>query len=336
MKKCAVTMGTQHQSYEKEFAKMRELGVEPTWFETEIDGSPDPEVVIRYCKGFDYVIAGAENWSRQVLEALKGDLKLLIRNGVGYDQVDVQAATELGIPVAIMPGANAPAVAELAVGLMLDVIRNVSKMNAMMHQGNSKDSYYATSSLLGKTVGLLGFGNIAKNVVKLLHGFDCKFIAYDIFHDEAFAKQYGVTFGSVEDVLRESDVVSVHLPAMPETHWFINRDTLAMMKPSAILINTSRGALVCADDLAEALKEKRLAGAGLDVFEAERGDSRPMGHQFLGMDNVVLTPHVASATFEAYSMMMYRGIETIRCHMEGETIPGLLNPDYVTHAYKKN
>jgi phosphoglycerate dehydrogenase-like enzyme len=331
MKKCAVTMGTQHQSYEKEFAAMREMGVEPHWYETEIDGSLDPEVVIRYCKGYDYVIAGGEIWNRQVLEALKGDLKLLIRNGVGYDQVDVQAATELGIPVAIMPGANAGAVAELAVAMMLDLIRNVSKINNMMHQGNSTDSYYSTNSLWGKTVGLLGFGNIAKNVVKLLQGFDCKFIAYDIFHDEAFAKQYGVTFGTMEEVLRESDVVSVHLPALPETHWTINRDTLAMMKPNAILINTSRGALVCADDLAEALKKGQIAGAGLDVFEGERGDALPMGHQFLGMENVILTPHVASATFEAYSIMMYRGIESIRCHMEGKPIPGLLNPDYVKY-----
>lgn len=331
MKTCAVTMGTQHQSYEKEFACMREMGVEPTWFETEIDGSTDPEVVIRYCKGFDYVIAGGEIWNRQVLEALKGDLKLLIRNGVGYDQVDVQAATELSIPVAIMPGANAGAVAEMAVAMMLDVIRNVSKINKLMHQGNSTDSYYSTNSLWGKTVGLLGFGNIAKNVVRLLQGFDCKFIAYDIFHDEAFAKQYGVTFGTMEEVLRESDVISVHLPSLPETHWTINRDTLAMMKPTAILINTSRGALVCADDLAEALKNGRIAGAGLDVFEAERGDSRPMGYQFLGMENVILTPHVASATFEAYSVMMYRGIESIRCHMEGKPIPGLLNPDYIKH-----
>lgn len=331
MKKCAVTMGTQHQSYEKEFDDMRKIGVEPTWYETEINGSTDPELVIRYCKGYDYVIAGGEVWNRQVLEAVKGDLKLLIRNGVGYDKVDVQAATELGIPVAIMPGANAGAVAELAVAMMLDVIRNVSKMNAMMHQGNSTDSYYSTNSLWGKTVGLLGFGNIAKNVVKLLQGFDCKFVAYDIFHDEAFAKQYGVTFGTMEEVLRESDVVSVHLPALPETRWTINRETLAMMKSSAILINTSRGALVCADDLAAALKNKQIAGAGLDVFEGERGDDRPMGYQFLGMDNVILTPHIASATFEAYSVMMYRGIESIRCHMTGEPIPGLLNPDYVKY-----
>lgn len=324
-------MGTQHQSYEKEFADMRKIGVEPTWYETEIDGSTDPEVVIRYCKGYDYVIAGGEVWNRQVLEAVKDDLKLLIRNGVGYDKVDIQAATELGIPVAIMPGANAGAVAELAVAMMLDVIRNVSKMNTMMHQGNSTDSYYSTNSLWGKTVGLLGFGNIAKNVVKLLQGFDCKFIAYDIFHDEAFAKKYGVTFGTMEEVLRSSDVVSVHLPALPETYWTINKNTLAMMKPSAILINTSRGALVCADDLAEALKSEKIAGAGLDVFEGERDDDRPMGYQFIGMDNVIMTPHIASATFEAYSTMMYQGIESIRCHMAGEPIPGLLNPDYIKY-----
>lgn len=331
MKTCAVTMGTQHQSYKKEFEAMREMGVEPTWFETEIDGSLDPQVVIKHCKGFNYVIAGGEVWNRQVLEALQGDLKLLIRNGVGYDQVDVRAATELGIPVAIMPGANAGAVAELAVALMLDVIRNMSRINTLMQEGRSSEAYYATNSLWGKAVGLLGFGNIAKNVVCLLQGFSCKFIAYDICHDEAFAKQYGVRFASMEEVLRESDVVSVHLPSIPETHWAIRKETIELMKPNAILINTSRGALVCSDDLAAALKEGRIAGAGLDVFESERGDGRPMGHQFLGMSNVVLTPHVASATFEAYSAMMYCGIESIRCQMTGEPIPGLLNPDYINH-----
>lgn len=331
MKTCALTMGTQRQTYDQEFADMRKIGVEPTWFQTEVDATMDPEVVIRYCKGFDYVIAGGETWNRQVLEGVKDSLKMLVRYGVGYDHVDLQTATELGIPVAIMPGANAGAVAELAVGMMLDLTRHISQINGMMHQGNSKDSYFITHSLWNKTIGLLGFGNIAKNTAKLLQGFDCRILAYDVYQDKEFAQKYGVEFVSLEEVLRQSDVVSVHLPALPETHHTINRETLAMMKPNAILINTSRGGLVCTEDLAEALKNGTIAGAGLDVYETERGDSRPMGHQFAGMDNVILTPHVASATFEAYSVMMYRGIESIRCHMEGKPIPGLLNPDYIHH-----
>lgn len=329
MKSCALTMGSQRQSYEQEFDEMRRIGVEPTWFQSEIDATMDPETVIRYCKGFDYVIAGGEIWNRQVLEGLKDSLKLLVRYGVGYDHVDLQAATELGIPVAIMPGANAAAVAELAVGLMIDLTRHISHINTMMHGGNSTDSYFITHSLCNKTVGLLGFGNIAKNVVRLLSGFHCRFLAYDIVQDKEFVKEYGVEFTSAETILRESDIVSIHLPAVPETHHIINRNTLRMMKSTAFLINTSRGGLVCTEDLAEALKTGVIAGAGLDVFETERGGEQPMGYQFLSMDNVILTPHVASATFEAYSVMMYRGIESIRCHMEGKPIPGLLNPDYI-------
>lgn len=331
MKTCALTMGTQRQSYEREFADMRKIGVEPTWFQTEINATMDPEIVIQYCKGFDYVIAGGEIWDRQVFEGLKDSLKLLVRYGVGYDHVDLQAATELGVPVAIMPGANAGAVAELAVGMMLDLMRHISHINTLMHQGNSTDSYFITHSLWDKTIGLLGCGNIAKNTIRLLKGFNCRFLAYDIFPDNEFAQQYGVKFVTLEEVLRESDVVSVHLPALPETHYTINKRTLDMMKPTSILVNTSRGGLVCTEDLLQALKNGRIAGAALDVFETERGGSQPMGHQFAGMDNVILTPHIASATFEAYSVMMYYGIESIRCHMAGEPIPGLLNPNYIHH-----
>ena len=328
MKTCALTMGTQQQSYDCEFAIMREMGIEPTWFQTEVGATQDPDIVIRYCKGFDFVITGGEIWNRKVFENLRDTLKLVIRYGVGYDTVDLKAATDCGIPVAILPGSNAGAVAEQAVSLMLNLIRQTGKMNALMHQGKSQEAYYATHSLWNKTIGLLGFGNIAKQVVRLLNGYDCTFLAYDIYRDEEFAKKYGVTFASMEEVLSQSDIVSVHMPSTPETHWTINKKTLSMMKPDAYLINTSRGGLVCSDDLAYALEKKAIAGAGLDVFEIERGDNRPMGYQFLDMENVILTPHVASATFEAYALMMQRSIEAIRCYLEGKPIPGLLNPDY--------
>lgn len=330
--KCAVTMGTQHQNYDKEFEAMREMGVEPVWFETEIDGTLDPQTVIHYCKGFDYVIAGGEIWSREVFEALKGTLRLLIRNGVGFDRVDVGAATELGIPCAIMPGGNADAVAETAVGMMLDLIRNISKINAMMHIGNGANAYYSTRSMWGKTIGLLGFGNIAKTVVRLLEPFHCEFIAYDVFHDESFAKEHHVTFGTFEEVLSISDFVSIHLPSTPSTRHLINRDSLALMKKDAFLINTARGAIVDTQALVNALKEGRIAGAGLDVFETEKGiTDHVIGYQFMEMDNVIMSPHIASATFEAYSKMMYMGIDIIKAHMSGRPIPGLLNPDYISH-----
>ena len=146
---------------------------------------------------------------------------------MGADSVDVAAASANGIPVTILPGCNAKDVEEQAVALMLDCQRLVSRQDREVRGGDYEVQTYLTHALYGKTVGLLGFGNIAKNVVLLLQGFGCRFIAYDVYEDHAFADQHDVRFAPAEQVFRESDIVSVHMPSTTQTHWFINRDTLA-------------------------------------------------------------------------------------------------------------
>ena len=257
-----------------------------------------------------------------------------MRHGVGYETVNIEDATKCGIPVAILPGANAEVVAELAVGLMLSVLREICKMNTLMHDKRSAEAYYSTSSLIGKTVGVLGMGAIGRAVIRFLEPFHCKFLAYDLMPNMEFAKEHNVKVTSMEEVLSQSDIISVHLPMTPETKWTINKNTIELMKPEAIVINTSRGGLICSDDLAAALKAGRIKAAGLDVLENEAQRNEVMGHQFVGLENVVLTPHVASATFEAFRSMMDRAMEVIECYRAGKPIPGLLTPDYVNYIKK--
>jgi phosphoglycerate dehydrogenase-like enzyme len=326
---CVITMGSQGQSYDSEILQMKDLGIDAVWKKTEIAGSLDPQTVIRHCKGYTYAITGGEIWDETVFRALKDSICMVVRHGVGYENVDIDTAARYGIPVAILPGANAPAVAELALGLMLSVIRRIPEKNTLVHAGQGKKAYCSTHSLYGTTVGFLGMGNIARALVPILHGFRCRLLAYDPREDTDFARENGINYAPMEEVLGSSDVVTLHMPLTPQTKYSINRDTLSLMKPGAIIINTSRGGLIKSVDLAQALREGRVAGAGLDVFENELEDR--MGSEFYNIPNVVLTPHIASATFEIYAVMMSGAIDAINKFRSGLPIPGLLNPDYIKH-----
>jgi D-3-phosphoglycerate dehydrogenase len=333
-KSCVITVPNMGQNYDQDIKRLASLGIDAEWKKDSVRNSQDENVVIEHCKGYDIVIAANERWGKTAFQACKDKLKILIRYGIGFDNVDLAAASEVGIPVAILPGCNAEAVAEQAVALMLSVARRISYQQEIIKAGTYTVQTFATNSVMKKTIGLLGCGNIAKAVVRLLQGFDCTFLAYDIVVDKQFARRYGVTYVSLEEVLSKSDIISVHLPLLPETKRIINKDTIALMKPEAILVNTSRGGLVCSEELAEALRNKRILGAGLDVFENEVESDKPLGYQFLELNNVALTAHTASATFETFQYMMKRAIDVIECYVNGEPIPGLLNPQYKKYRLK--
>lgn len=231
-------------------------------------------------------------------------LKLIHKWGAGYDNIDVTTISPRNIPVAICVGGNAVPVAEMAVLHMLAVYRNLIPQDRLLRKNQwAKDIYSSRSyTLRGKTIGLLGAGNIGRKVAHLVQGFGAVTQYYDSFRlSEKTEQELNLSYVPYEDLLKTSDIISIHIPLTKETKNLVDRTALAKMKPSAILINTSRGGIVDEAALAEALQEGRLLGAGLDAFTDEPpGEDYP----FFGMDNVVLTPHAGGNTADNAATMI--------------------------------
>ncbi|WP_199613992.1 phosphoglycerate dehydrogenase [Paenibacillus alkalitolerans] len=242
----------------------------------------------------DGVIAGVDTWDEAVFK-LAPKLKAIARFGVGVDNIDLEKAKQYGIQVSNVPGGNANAVAELTVGLILCSMRSIPALHQSARRGYW-DRRVGTE-LAGRTVGLLGFGNIARMVAKKLQGFDVNIIAYDKYPDEGKARESGVKLATSDEVLTQSDVVSMHLPSMPETRHMMNFRQFEMMKPTAHFINTARGALVDEKALAFALQTRQIAGAAIDVYEQEPVSS---DNPLFQIDQLVSTPHTAAETEETY------------------------------------
>lgn len=246
----------------------------------------------------DYIVSRAGAITEETYEAAP-KLRMVQKWGVGYDKIDVKAAGKRGIPVSICVGGNSMPVAELAVTLMLTVLRNVVPMGLHMRSGEwERERYFARSYLLsGKTVGLVGIGNIAKKVAAILRGgFGCEVLYYDVFRmSEEDEARMGVHYVSLDELMRSSDVVSVHVPLLESTAGMIDRSKLELMKPTAIIINTSRGGVINEPDLIRALEEGKLLGAGLDTYSQEPLDA---ASPLLHMEQVVTTPHCAGNTID--------------------------------------
>lgn len=322
---CKITIGEMGQNYDSAIERLKKSDIEAIW-DKGLKNSQDEKQIADHCKGFDFIIAGNEKWGATALKKCSPSLKFLVRYGIGYDSVDIQAASEHKIPVAILPGCNAESVAEQAVALMLDVQRKISWQDRSVREGSYEVQTFLTHNLFGKTIGLLGLGNIAKNVVRFLSGFHCNFIAYDVYRDQEFAERYSVKWGSFEEVISKSDIVSIHMPSNADTYHVINKKTLAMMKKTAILLNTARGGLVNTPDLIEALQNGVIAGAGLDVYEGENAGDNDIA-RLASLENIVLTKHTAAGTYETFEHMMNMAVEAIENFLNGKTINGLLNPD---------
>lgn len=243
----------------------------------------------------DGVIAGVDTWNEAVFK-LAPQLQGIARFGVGVDNIDLEAARKYGIQVTNVPRGNANAVAELAIGLMISVRRHIPALDRSTKNGGWER--FVGSELAGGTIGLLGFGNIAQLTAKKLKGFDVEIIAYDKYPDTAKASEYGVTMTTFEQVLAHSDIVSMHLPSLKETHHIMDDKAFARMKPSAIFINTARGAVVDEGALSRALSSGVIAGAAIDVYESEPVSA---DHPILKIGNLITTPHTAAETFETYT-----------------------------------
>ncbi len=262
--------------------------------------------------GVEALLAGSEPYAAKLFDDFPR-LRVVARVGVGYDAVDVPAATARGVAVTIAPNTNQGSVAEHAFALMLGLTRHLVPMHAGVQRGTWPRKM--SQPLRGRTLGLAGLGRIGKAVAVRAAAFEMRVLAYDPFPDHAFCNSHGVTLVPFERLLAESDFLSLHLPATPETRHLINRDSLARMKPSAVLINTSRGGLVCEADLVEALRGGKLGGAGLDVFEEE--PPRP-DHPLFALENVLFTPHTAGVDVLSLGDMARSAAEAIASLRRGE------------------
>lgn len=233
------------------------------------------------------IIAGIEPLTRRVMEQAEG-LKAISRVGIGLDSVDLQAAGELGIRVANTPDAPTVSVAEFTLGLMLGLARQIHTMDGELRAGRWKS--FGGMLLKGKTVGIVGCGRIGSAVANLVKAFGCKPVGYDPYlqrHDV-------IDMMTLDELLKASDIVTLHIPYTPQSRHMIGAEQFALMKSGALLINAARGGIVDEDALAEALAAGRIAGAAMDCFEQE-----PYSGRLAGMQNVLLTPHAGSGATEA-------------------------------------
>jgi phosphoglycerate dehydrogenase-like enzyme len=234
-------------------------------------------------------------------------LKLIQKIGVGVNTIDLEAAKQRGIPVCNLPGTNARAVAELTLGLMLSVLRRIPAFDRALRAGTWTDTGLqdGAGELGGRTVGLVGFGAIPRILAPILAAMGCTVI----YTSRTPAADSVATYRTLDQLLAEADVVSLHLPLVPETLHVIGADALGRMKPDAILINTGRGGLVDSSALVAALSSGRIAGAGLDVFETE---PLPGDDPILGLPNVVVTPHIAWLTTGTFDRSFALAVENCR------------------------
>lgn len=265
-----------------------------------------PEEVIALANDCTGIIAGTEALGADVLEKLP-KLKAISRCGAGMDNVDLDAAKKLGITVTGTPNAPTQAVAELALALMLDLLRRTTVMDRQVREG--KWSKIMGSLLTGKTIGIIGLGRIGRQVVELLKPFGCRVIACEPQPDKKWVAAHDVELFSLDELLRQSDIVTLHIPYSKESHHLLNAEKLKLMKSSAMLINAARGGLVDEDALYDALKTGNIAGAALDVTEAEPYKG-PLTE--LKEHNIILTPHIGSYAREA------------RIEMETEAVKNLI------------
>lgn len=255
--------------------------------------------------GVDVLVVGNDTVDRSVFEAADR-LKLVHMHGTGLDGIDLGAAAERKVLVANAPGANKNAVAELTVALMLVVGRRLDKHSALLREGRWERT--PGREVSGSVVGMLGLGNIGKRVAELLTGFETRIVAYDPVTDGAFAQAHGIDLASTpERVFREADFLVLTLPLNAGTHHIVNAASLALMKPTAFVINTSRGGLVDDDALARAITEKRIAGAALDAFSQE---PLPDDSVLRGLD-IVITPHLAATSEQSTARVSQRVAENI-------------------------
>lgn len=292
-----------------------------------------PDFEIRHCDGANrdellaaladvdaVLVRSATKMDEEAISAAK-NLKVIARAGVGLDNVDVPAATQAGVMVVNAPTSNITSAAELAVGLLLSTARNIAPANQALKAGAWKRSKYGGVELLDKKVGVVGFGRIGQLVAERLKGFGMEILAYDPYVSAQRAGQLGAQLVTLDELLEQSDFITVHLPKTPETVGLIGKEALAKVKPTVRVINAARGGIVDEEALAEALAEGRVAGAGIDVFAKEPTTESPLFEH----ESVVVTPHLGASTEEAQEKAGVAVAKSVRLALGGDLVPDAVN-----------
>lgn len=256
-------------------------------------------------QGVDALIAGLDEVDSQVIQAGLPSLKIIARNGAGYNNVDVATAKRNGVQVTVTPGANSIAVCELAFALMMGLSRKVHSMDANVRNGQW--NRVQGSELFGKTLGVIGTGAIGSSLIQRCAAFGMEIMAYDLYPKENLVQEYGVQYVDLERIYKAADFVSLHLPSTPETKGMINSNVISRMKKGACIINTARGDLIDENALFTALESGHLGGAGLDAFSSEPFIDK----RFWGLSNVIMTPHSGAYTVEAVERTLMAAAEEV-------------------------
>lgn len=264
------------------------------------------------------VIVGTDRIDREIMTA-GSQLEVVAKHGVGVDNIDLESAADLGIKVAFTPGANTGAVAEMALGFMLSLSRNLTTADAKVRRGEWGS--IVGRELAKKTVGIVGFGAIGRYLTQLLKGFGCCILAYDPYIDEDAAAELGVSVVSLGELLQNADYVTLHVPNTPETKNMIDKEALATMKPDAFLINMARGGVVNDQDLAAALADEVIAGAAVDVFEQEPPAA---DHPLLHAPRIIVSPHMGAHSREAMNNMSVMAAANVAAVLSGRPCPNLV------------
>ncbi len=271
--------------------------LEGAGFQVDLDTSITPEGLIEKIPGYDAIVIRSRTKVRKdVLEAAT-NLKAVARAGVGLDNVDLVAAKELGVKVINSPEAPSNAVAELIIGLMFSLARNIAEADGTMKQGKWEKKRLTGFELRGKTMGIIGLGRIGELVAEKAKALGMKLLIYNRTRDRvrSMVEAMGAELVDIERVYKDSDIISIHLPATPETRHMVGSDQFEMMKPTAYIINAARGGLINEAALKIALDEGKIAGAALDVYEEEPTKDMSL----VGRANVVCTPHIGAGSVEA-------------------------------------
>lgn len=286
------------------------------WVKTLDEATPD-QLIKEAADAEYFLVSGRLPIDKTVLEHAP-QLKMIQRTGVGVEMLEIEAIKQRGIPVYVNAGVNAQSVAEHTLTLMLSCIKRLPQINHQTHLGiwRKQQTGVTTHELKGKTVALVGMGNIGRLVARMLQAFGAKVIYTDVMRQSEEVEQLlGLTYyDSFEDMLPEADILSFHCPLTPENNEMLNSRTLAVMKKGSIVVNTARGQLINPDDLYETLKDGHLSAAALDTHYEE-----PLteGYRLCELDNVILTPHIGGLSYEAFQSMIVGAMKNIESFEKG-------------------
>ncbi|MFI8414653.1 phosphoglycerate dehydrogenase [Paeniglutamicibacter gangotriensis] len=286
----------------------------------QTDGADRSQLLAAIADVDAILVRSATQVDAEAIAAAK-NLKIIARAGVGLDNVDIKSATQAGVMVVNAPTSNIISAAELTVGHIMSLARRIPAANASLKAGAWKRSSYTGVELFEKKAGIIGLGRIGALVAARLQGFGMEILAYDPYITPARAQQLGVTLVELDELLAQSDFVTIHMPKTPETIGMLGKDAFAKMKSSAYVINVARGGLVDQDDLYTALKNGEIAGAGIDVFVQEPSTDLP----FFEFENVTVTPHLGASTDEAQEKAGVSVAKSVRLALAGELVPDAVN-----------